>query len=301
VVWETTPYKDRPRENERMKIEKSAKIGFCHGVRRAIESLEKVARERGEIESLGEVVHNELVMRRLTQKGVMVTRSVDDIRGKSVVLSAHGATPEVMDEIKSRKIEIIDTTCPFVQRAQSAARKLAEADYFVIIFGDPDHAEVKGILGWAYGKGIATTDDTKIASLTDLPRRIGFLSQTTQIPSRYLQFIKKSLDKVYTRDSEIQIIDTICHDIRDRQIAALEVAKRVDLMLVIGGKNSANTRHLAELCGTAVETHQVISADDLDLSWFIGKDRIGITTGSSTADETVDEVIKRLEKIAKSK
>jgi 4-hydroxy-3-methylbut-2-enyl diphosphate reductase len=278
-----------------MIIEKSAKIGFCFGVRRALDILEREARERGGVETLGEVVHNEQVLQNLSKLGIKVARTVPDIQGNTVVLGAHGVTPEVEEEIKARHIRIIDTTCPFVHRAQMAAKRLADVGYFVIIYGDAHHAEVKGILGWAKGKGIATTDEKFVASFTELPRRLGFLSQTTMIPAKFSRFIKNIFDTVYTKDSEIQIVDTICYDIRERQAAALELAKRVDVMLVIGGRDSANTSHLAELCTTVAKTYKIETADELRKPWFRGKQKIGITAGASTAEETIEEIIKRLE------
>ncbi len=278
-----------------MKIKKSAKIGFCFGVRRALDILETEAKKRGGIETLGEVVHNEQVLQKLAGEGIKVARSVGEIKGKAVVLGAHGVTPEVEAQIKKRRIEIIDTTCPFVQRAQSAAKRLAEAGFFIIVYGDANHAEVKGILGWAQGKGIATTDEKTVAALNDLPRHIGVLSQTTMIPANFLEFVKNILDIVYIKDSEIRIVDTICHDIRDRQTAAIELAKEVDVMLVIGGRNSANTSHLAELCSKAAKTYKIETAAELKKTWFKGKQKIGITAGASTANETIEEIINKLE------
>jgi 4-hydroxy-3-methylbut-2-enyl diphosphate reductase len=280
-----------------MIVEKSAKIGFCFGVRRALDILEREARERGGVETLGEVVHNEQVLQNLSKLGIKVARTVSDIQGNTVVLGAHGVTPEVEEEIKAGHIRIIDTTCPFVHRAQMAAKRLVDAGYFVIIYGDAHHAEVKGILGWAQGKGIATTDEKFVVSFTELPRRLGFLSQTTMIPAKFGQFIKNIFDTVYTKDSEIQIVDTICYDIRERQAAAMELAKRVNVMLVIGGRDSANTSHLAELCATAAKTYKIEIADELKETWFRGKQKIGITAGASTAEETIEEIIKRLESL----
>ena len=211
-----------------------------------------------------------------------------------MVLSAHGVAPEIEEQIKKRGIEIINTTCPFVYRAQMAAKRLAEADFFVIVYGDADHAEVKGILGWAKGKGVATTDEKVVAAVKELPRRIGILSQTTMIPANFIGFVQKTLATVYAKDSEIRIVDTICHDIRDRQAAALELAEQVDVMLVVGGKKSANTSHLAELCGTRAKTYKIETAADLRKAWFKGKKKIGITAGASTAAETIDEIIEKL-------
>jgi 4-hydroxy-3-methylbut-2-enyl diphosphate reductase len=280
-----------------MKIEKSAKIGFCFGVRRALDILEKEAKERGGIETLGEVVHNEQVLQNLAKLGVKVAHTIPDIKGKTVVIGAHGVTPEVEEQIKARRIKIINTTCPFVDRAQVAAKRLAEAGFFVIVYGDANHAEVKGILGWAKGKGLATTDGKVVASLKKLPRRIGILSQTTMIPANFPKFVKNLLDTVYVKDAEIRIVDTICHDIRERQTAAMELAKEVDVMLVIGGRQSANTSHLAELCATAAKTYKIETANELKKTWFKGKQKIGITAGASTANETIEGVAKRLENL----
>ncbi len=282
-----------------MKIEKATGTGFCFGVRRAIDILEKLAGERGGVETLGEVVHNRVVLDRLAKKGVNIVRCADDIKGDTVVLGAHGVSPEVEEDLRARHINVIDTTCPFVHRAQMAARRLAEAGFLVIVYGDADHSEVKGILGWAKGKGVAALDKKHIAGL-DLPRRIGVISQTTRIPANFTEFVKKLIDTVFGQDSEFRIIDTICHDIRERQTAALELAKRVDLMLVIGGRNSANTNQLAKLCATATETHLVQTADEIDPAWLQGRERIGVTSGTSTDETTIDEVMARLEALAES-
>ncbi len=281
-----------------MKIEKTGEIGFCFGVKRAIDILEKLSRERGGVETLGAVVHNQQVLRRLAESGVRVAGGVGDIKGDTVAISSHGVAPEVEEEIRARKIEIVDTTCPFVHRLQTAARRLAEGGFFVIIYGDAAHTEVKGVLGWADGKGLATLDDKVVSRLKPLPRRIGVLSQTTQIPAHFVEFVKKLIDGAFSKDSELRIIDTICHDLRKRQAQALELARRVDLMLVIGGHGSANSNRLAELCSAATETYLVETAGEIKPSWFKGKSNIGITSGASTARADIDEVLARLKTIS---
>ncbi len=278
-------------------IEKASKTGFCFGVRRAINLLEKVAHERGGVETLGAVVHNQQVLQRLLDIGVRVVRDVDDIEGDTVVTSSHGVSPDLEDKIRARHIDVISTTCPFVQRAQVAARRLAESGFFVIVYGDAEHPEVKGILGWAKGQGLATMDEKPITMLNPLPRRLGILSQTTQIPAYFIEFVKNIIDSALTKDSEIRIIDTICHDIRERQAAALELARRADLMLVVGGRSSANTNRLAELCSEVTETHLIETAEEVRSPWIQGKRLIGVTAGASTAEQTVTEVLKRLEDI----
>jgi 4-hydroxy-3-methylbut-2-en-1-yl diphosphate reductase len=284
---------------KKQKIEKAARTGFCFGVQRAIDTLEKVARERGGVETLGAVVHNQQVLQKLAKIGVKTVDNVDDIKGNAVVTSSHGVSPDLEKKIRAHHNEVISTTCPNVHRAQSAAKKLAESDFFVIIYGDANHPEVKGILGWAKGKGLATTDEKAVAALDPFPRRLGILSQTTQVPARFAEFVKKLKGLALKKKSEIQIIDTICNDLRERQADALELAHRVDLMLVVGGRSSANTNRLAELCAQVTETHLIETAAEIKPAWLKGKKHIGVTSGASTAEETVDEVMKKLEELLK--
>jgi 4-hydroxy-3-methylbut-2-enyl diphosphate reductase len=281
-----------------VKVEKTKEIGFCFGVKRAVDILEKVCAERGGLETLGAVVHNQQVLQRLAGIGVRVAKDIEDIKGKAVAISSHGVAPEVEEKIKARQIDIVDTTCPFVHRLQTAARRLAQAGFLVVIYGDADHTEVKGVLGWAEGKGVATLDEKTITGMEPLPRRIGILSQTTQIPADFVDFVKRLIDGAFSRDSELRIIDTICHDLRKRQAQALELAGRVDLMLVIGGRGSANTNRLAELCSAVTETHLVETAEDINPEWFKGKENIGVTSGASTAEATIEEVLSRLNTLA---
>jgi len=279
-------------------IEKAGKTGFCFGVKRAINMLEKVAREQGGVETLGAVVHNRQVLQQLAEIGVKIVDDIDDIEGNIVVTSSHGVSPDLEKSIRAKHIKVVNTTCPSVQRAQEAARQLADEGFFVIIYGNAEHPEVKGILGWAKGKGLATIDEKPVAALDPKPRRIGILSQTTQVPSHFAEFTKKIIDLALIKDSEVRIIDTICHDIPDRQAAALELAHRADLMVVVGGRSSANTNRLAELCAEVTETHLIETADEIQPAWIKGKNLIGVTAGTSTAEESVEEVIKRLEEMS---
>ena len=281
-----------------MIIEKAAEIGLCFGVKRAIDILEKAAREHGGVETLGAIVHNQQILQRLTEIGVRITENVDDIQGDTVVISAHGVSPQLEEEIRSRRINIIDTTCPFVHRAQVAARELAESGFFVIIYGDANHPEVKGVLGWAEGKGAAMLDDSSISQLDPLPHNLGILSQTTQIPEYFTQFANKLNDSLSAENCEIRVVDTICREIKRRQRAALELASKVDLMLVIGSQTSANTNYLAQLCSRLTRTQLVETAEDIQPSWLEGQSHIGVTAGASTAEQTINEVVTRLEALA---
>ena len=282
-----------------LRIEKASAIGFCFGVKRAIDALGKVAHERSRVETLGAVVHNQQVLRRLADIGVRVASSVDDIQGDTVAIGTHGISPRLEDKLRTRYTKIVNTTCPFVHRAQVVARRLVNSGFIVVIYGDTNHPEVQGILGWANGKGVATLDENFMATLEYLPRRFGVLSQTTQIPAHFTEFVKELINSALVKDAEIRIIDTICHDIRERQQAALELANRVDLMLIIGSHTSANTNHLAELCATVVNTHLIETAEEIQPSWLQGHHRVGVTGGASTAEETINEVLAKLEALGR--
>ena len=277
-----------------MKIEKAEEIGLCFGVKRAIGIIEKVARERGGMETLGALAHNQQVLQRLAGMGIRIAMDIDDIQGDTVAISAHGISPQLEEQIRRRNINIIDATCPFVRRAQIAARRLAGVGFSVIVYGDADHAEVKGILGQTTGRGIATLDSAYVTRADPLPRRLGILSQTTQVPANFTGFVKKVIDAALDRDSEIRIVDTICHDTRKRQAAAVGLTGRVDLMLVVGSRTSANTNHLAELCSAITETHLIETADEIHPAWLNGKGHIGITAGASTPEESINEVLTKL-------
>jgi 4-hydroxy-3-methylbut-2-en-1-yl diphosphate reductase len=286
-------------KNNNIKIEKAAGTGFCFGVRRAITALEKVAAEQGGIETLGAVVHNQQVLQRLAELGVHVAGTIDDITGNTIAIGAHGVGPDVAGEISKRNLKIIDTTCRFVHRAQSVAQRLSKTGFFVVVYGDVNHPEVKGILAWAGGKGMATLDAQKIAELKPLPGRIGIVAQTTQIPANFNEFLKNVVDIALHKDSELYIVDTICHDIRRRQESAQKLANKVDLMFVVGDHTSANTNRLAELCSRLTGTHLIETADEIQAKWLKGHRHIGITGGASTSEETITAVQSKLEKLTK--
>lgn len=281
-----------------MEIEKAGDLGFCFGVRRAIEMVEEAAQKQGPLQTLGPIVHNRQVVEGLKAKGIEVASGLHDIDSEIVAITAHGIAPQVVDRLKSRGLKLIDATCPLVQRAQRAARRLAAAGFFVLVFGDSAHAEVQGILGWAGDNALATLEAPK---LERLPRRVGVLSQTTQSAAHFARFLQQLITSGIAPLSELRIINTICEVTTRRQQAALELARRVDLMLVIGGRHSANTRHLAESCVAAgVETHHVETVAELDPAWLVNRHRIGVTAGASTPEQLIDEVIIKLEEMAQN-
>jgi 4-hydroxy-3-methylbut-2-enyl diphosphate reductase len=284
-----------------MDIEKATEIGFCFGVKRALKILEQTIQEHAEVETLGPVVHNQQVVERFNKLGVKVVGKPDQLKGNVALIPSHGVSPSVLEELASRGLKIVDTTCPNVRKAQRAARDLSEAGFWVVIFGDPTHPEVKGILGWAAYRGIATLDSTAIAELDELPSRLGLLSQTTRNPVQFVDFVDSITGSLLSRIDELRIVNTLCNVTKRRQTAALELAKKASMMIVVGGRNSANTRCLAEVCSsTGTETHHVETAAEIQRSWLKGQRAIGITTGTSIPDSVIDEVMLQLEQMKRA-
>jgi 4-hydroxy-3-methylbut-2-enyl diphosphate reductase len=280
-----------------MKIEKAEKLGLCFGVRRAIKLLKESANKYGEIETLGPVAHNRLLVETLANLGVKPINRLAQAQGRILAITTHGTGPAILSEIKARHIRIIDTTCPIVRKAQNAAKELAEAGFDVVIFGDAKHSEVKGLLGWTGDKGIAALDMKQIDSPGKSLSRLGIISQTTQTKSAFIEFVGQLIGMLGPKIEEIRLVNTLCKVTQGQQEAVIKLASKSQLMIVIGGSNSANARHLVEICSPLVETHLVETADEVDTSWLVGKHHIGITAGASTPDEAVEELIAKLKSL----
>ena len=278
-----------------MEIKQASKSGLCYGIKRAIGILESVCREQGTVETLGAEVHNRQLQQTLSNMGVRVAKDLDDIRGDTVVISTHGVSLELEEEIKRQNYNVIDTTCPIVHSAQVAACELAKSGFFVVVYGEVEHPEVKGILGWANSKGIATTNSSSVKEMSPLPSRLSIMAQTTQITGNFNRFIKELADADLLLNSELRVVDTICQYIKERQVSAVDLAKSVDLMVVVGGYDSANTNRLVELCSIVTQAYQIETANEIQASWLVGKRRIGVAGGASTPKRTINEVITRLE------
>jgi 4-hydroxy-3-methylbut-2-enyl diphosphate reductase len=275
------------------KIEKACELGFCFGVRRAIKIIQKAAMQHNEVVTLGPIVHNRQVVERLSEMGVNVVDDINQSRGRVLAVSSHGVSPQLLEQIEAQNLDVIDTTCPTVRSAQEAARKLTRAGFGVVIFGEANHPEVKGLLGWAGEKAMATLNGEEVAE-RDLPKKLGILSQTTRGRQQFAEFVKNVISVVFPHVQELRVINTLCEETQKRQKAALELAGKSDLMIVVGGLNSANTLRLAETCSPEVETHLIETAGEIDRAWLKGKKHIGITAGASAPDEAIKEVVAML-------
>jgi 4-hydroxy-3-methylbut-2-enyl diphosphate reductase len=282
-----------------MEIEKAQELGLCFGIRRAVKLLKEAVNKYGQIETLGPVAHNQQLVQELSEAGIKMANDLDQVQGKILAIPTHGVSPKVLSDIKARKIRIIDTTCPIVHKAQNVAKELAEAGFYVLIFGEAKHSEVKGLLGWANDRGMATLDVKQIVITEEArqslsPYHVGIISQTTQSHSAFVEFTTQLISTFAPKLEEVHIVNTLCGATRRRQEAAIKLARRNELIIVVGGHNSANTRHLAEACSPIVETHLVENSTEVDSSWLAGKHCIGITAGASTPNEAIDEVIAKL-------
>lgn len=279
-----------------MEIILARDMGFCWGVRRAISIMEEVVQQEGEVYSLGPIVHNPLVMAELEKRGVRaINGNIPLQEDKPLAITAHGTGPEIYRLAREKGIRLIDTTCPIVTRSQRWARRMAQQGFTIIIFGDAQHREVKGVLAWTEGKGMAVTD------VSQVPRglsRIAVISQTTQEPRKFAAFVAQLLQERIEEIHEFRLVGTLCNVTSSQQEAARELARQVDVVIVVGGRNSANTRHLAEVCQeTGVPTYHIERAEELDPAWVRGCRKVGITAGASTPDWAVQEVVSRLRQL----
>ena len=278
-----------------MEIIVAKNSGFCFGVKRAVNlAFDAVKIHRKDIYSLGPIIHNPQVVEALAREGVGYINSIDQIEKGVVILRSHGIpSPGLLDDAKSKGLDIIDATCPFVKKAQQYARKLVEEGYQVVIVGDKQHPEVKSIIGHAGGEVIVTED---YESIRDRIRnkKIGLLAQTTQDYGKFSEIIVKCLKEV----EEVKVYNTICDATGLRQEETVDLAKKVDLMIVIGGKNSANTNRLATICReTGRGVHLIETEEEIDETWFRDVRRVGITAGASTPIWLIEGVVDRLKNI----
>jgi 4-hydroxy-3-methylbut-2-enyl diphosphate reductase len=266
--------------------------GFCFGVRRALKiAFEAARREQGSAVTLGPIIHNPQVVDRLEKEGLRVVQDLTGQSGGALVVRSHGLPLSSLEEARDKGMEVVDATCPFVKQAQERAAQLEAEGHFVIVVGEEDHPEVLAITSGLKGPALVV-DGTK--TLPDLPEapRFGVVSQTTQ-PKAHLAAV---VEQLLERAREIKVFNTICDATFERQERALKLAHSVDLMLVVGGRNSANTRRLWELCRDAgCESYHIETADELDPAWLTGKEAVGVTGGASTPQWIIDEVVEAVE------
>jgi 4-hydroxy-3-methylbut-2-enyl diphosphate reductase len=276
-----------------MRIEVARHAGVCYGVERALKLAEEAAARGVEVHTLGPLIHNPQAVAELKERGVGVAATLDEAVDGILVIRSHGVDPSIIEQARNRGLEVIDATCPFVSAAHTCARELAEEGLSVIIVGEEDHPEVEGIMAHAGGTALIVED---VADLPErLPsRKIGVVVQTTQSLARLTEIVVALLPRV----SELRVCNTICSATAKRQLSAKELARTVDVMVVVGGHNSGNTTRLAEICAAVnPRTHHVETADEIEPGWFDGAQSVGITAGASTPDAQVAGVVAAIESL----
>ncbi|OPX90473.1 MAG: hypothetical protein A4E53_01025 [Pelotomaculum sp. PtaB.Bin104] len=275
-----------------MEVRVAKKAGFCFGVNRAIEMTQAAVLERaGPVYTIGPLIHNPQVMDRLTELGVREISTPDEADSSgTLVIRSHGVGVDLVEAAQSRGLKIVDATCPFVRKAQLLARDIAAAGMQVVVFGDKNHPEVSGIKSWS-GDQAVVVGSPEEACLIDKSVKIGLMVQTTQSPASF----EAVIEAIKRTGAEFKIFNTICSATVERQQAALDLARQVEIMIVAGGANSANTRKLASVCrASGTTTYHVETAGDIDQAWFRGVKAAGLTAGASTPDWIIEEVKRRM-------
>lgn len=276
-----------------MKIYTAKGAGFCFGVKRAIDIAFKVAgmRSGDGVYTLGPIIHNPQVIEELRSMGVTPVERVGDLKGKrvgAVVVRTHGITRQVMKSLSDRGYKVIDATCPYVKKAQYYAKLLKDEGYQVVILGNREHPEVMGLLSYA-GRGAVVVKDS--AELPPLKKKVGVVVQTT----RHVDSLKELLGAIVGQTRELKVYNTLCSSTTDRLKETEELAGKVDVMVIVGGKNSANTTQLANLCRSLkVPTHHIETASELRKKWFEGAEKVAISGGASTPDWLIKDVERKI-------
>jgi len=271
-----------------MKITVAPCAGFCFGVTRALEIAFDAAREgEGPVATLGPIIHNPQVVAKLEREGLHAFDELDRIERGTLVVRSHGLPSSVLEHAREKGLLIVDATCPFVKQAQERAIQLESEGYRVVVVGEKDHPEVLAITGNLAGPAIVVNDTGSIPAMAP-DVRVGVVCQTTQPIER----LRAAVDRLVGVTTELKVFNTICGATRERQRNALELARTADVMVVVGGKNSANTRRLWELCQEAgCDAYHIETADELRPEWFEGKKEVGVTGGASTPQWIIDEIV----------
>ena len=274
-----------------MKVMIAQKCGFCHGVRNAIRVANQTLEAEHDVYCLGPIIHNRDMVEQLSRNGLKTVDSTDEIPSGTVLIRSHGAAPEQIKKLEEKGLKIVDATCVLVKRVQHIAGEFEKEGYKVVIIGEEDHPEVQAVVGCAQDV-IVITEESDIHKLPE-HTKLGIVCQTTQSPEHF----GKMLGAIGQTDfSELKVINTLCKEAIKRQESAVELCKQVDIMFVLGGLESANTKRLAELCSTVnEETYHLQNWNELDKNLLSGKTTAGVTAGASTPDWIIEDFVKNLE------
>ena len=269
--------------------------GFCFGVKRAIKMAnDTMDQAPAGVKALGPLIHNPQVVSAFQRRGLTVVSELEEVEPEStVIIRSHGVGPEVKDDAVRRGLKIVDTTCPFVTKAQQYASRLIEENYKVVMIGDQNHPEVIGVVAHTGNKAIVINTIAEAEALKFIPR-MGVVFQTTHS----IGHVQEIVGALLKRGKEVRVFNTLCGATTSMQKTAVELAPDVEAMVIVGGRQSANTAQLAEVCRRVnPRVYQVESAAEVREDWFTGLRRIGVSAGASTPDEVIAEVVERITQI----
>jgi len=270
--------------------------GFCWGVRRTMDkTFATIEGSTAPVVTLGPVIHNPQALRRLEEHGVQVKGKVAEIAdGTTVVVRTHGALKSELALAKERGLTVVDGTCPYVKVPQVMVQRMSRDGYYILVLGDANHAEIKGVVSFAEGPVAVVAPGDPVPDLPGV-KKVGVVCQTTIQGEHFQRFVADCS----LRFKEVRAYNTICFDTDERQGDARDLASKVDAVLVVGGRGSANTRHLAEICQELQpRTHHIETAAEIEPAWFEGVEVVGISAGASTPDWVIDDVVKRVNELA---
>jgi len=260
--------------------------GFCSGVLKAVTGAENTLNENREVYCIGEIIHNPSVVRRLSEKGMRVVKSISQIPDKSnLLIRSHGLQREIIEQAREKNIYIHDFTCPKVKHIHHLVTRLIEEGYFVLIIGNSYHPEVKAIFSLSRGKAMVIEKQKDLEHL-DPDSPVGVVVQTTFDPKKFIHLA----GKIISLSKKTVIYNTLCEETIRRQREAFRMAKEVDLLLVVGGKNSSNTRTLFEMVRKKVKAVHIENVNELKKEWLKEALKVGIVSGASTPEEEVEKV-----------
>jgi 4-hydroxy-3-methylbut-2-enyl diphosphate reductase len=283
-----------------MKVSLASALGTCFGVKDAI-NLALEPQFKGDLTIIGQLVHNGQVNESLKKNGVSVVDgadAIDQIKTKKVMITAHGAAEKMKKKLTDAGLVVFDASCPLVMRVHNTIKSMVEKNYFPVVIGQEDHVEVKGIVGDLDDYIVVGNEDDLEKLRATGKRKFGIVSQTTQ----QVEKVEHLVGKIREMDcvDDVAFVNTICQPTRDRQIAVGDLADQVDLMIVIGGYNSSNTKKLVQVCDEKnVEAYHIEASSQLDKQWFINKKHVGITAGTSTPEYIINDVHSAILEIAR--
>jgi 4-hydroxy-3-methylbut-2-en-1-yl diphosphate reductase len=273
-----------------MRVLRAARLGMCFGVRDAIELALEHA-DAGPLTILGDLVHNPTVLGALEAKGIAVAQDVADVRTPTVMVTAHGTSERALARTRAMGLSVIEATCPLVRVAHRGVMALARDGYHIVIVGQRDHVEVRGLTG-DLDRFDVVLEDEDLLALEEHPR-IGVAAQTTQS----IEKVRHLVDVIRQRfpNSDVRFVDTVCKPTKERQYAAVELARQSDVVIVVGGRSSNNTRELVKTCARyCARVHHVETDADVRHEWLEAAEIVGLTAGTSTPDEVIDRVEARI-------